>query len=133
MRPLTIFLSRLLGLFTLIFAMSMMLHRQSSVQAVTELIRDPPLLFILGMIALACGLAMVLTHNIWSGGALPVIVTLLGWSFLIRGVLLLSLSPRTLVNLFDALHFEDLFYVYMMIACLLGFYLTVMGFRRAWR
>jgi hypothetical protein len=25
------------------------------------------------------GLAMVLAHNVWSGGPLPVIVTLIGW------------------------------------------------------
>jgi uncharacterized membrane protein len=107
----------------------MALHRQSSVQTLTELIRDPTLLFI-GLIALVCGLAMVLAHNIWSGGALPVIVTLFGWSVLIRGLLLLSLSPRTLADLFEALHFEELFYLYMTIACILGLYLTVMGFRR---
>jgi uncharacterized membrane protein len=130
MRPLTIFLSRLLGLFTLIFSLSMALHRQASVQTLTELIRDPTLLFILGLIALVCGLAMVLAHNIWSGGALPIIVTLFGWSILIRGLLLLSLSPRTLADLFEALHFEELFYLYMTIAGILGLYLTVMGFRR---
>jgi hypothetical protein len=31
-------------------------------------------------IAVAAGLAMALEHNIWSGGALPVTVTLMGLS-----------------------------------------------------
>jgi hypothetical protein len=26
------------------------------------------------------GLAVVVAHNVWSGGALPVVVTLVGWA-----------------------------------------------------
>jgi hypothetical protein len=33
-----------------------------------------------GMVATSAGLAVVLAHNIWNGGALPVVVTLVGWA-----------------------------------------------------
>jgi hypothetical protein len=36
-------------------------------------------LFVVGVIAVAAGLAMVLGHNVWSGGVLPVVITLTGW------------------------------------------------------
>jgi hypothetical protein len=44
------------------------------------------------------GLAIVIGHNVWSGGALPVIVTLFGWIILIRGVVLLFPSPSAKIR-----------------------------------
>jgi hypothetical protein len=34
---------------------------------------------VMGLISLSAGLAIVLAHNIWSGGVLPVVVTICGW------------------------------------------------------
>ena len=85
MMPRTIFLARLLGLFFLLTGIAMLIRRDTMVATVMALLRDEPLLFALGMSALAVGLAMVLMHNVWSGGVLPVVVTLLGWTFVIRG------------------------------------------------
>ena len=36
-----------------------------------------------GMVATAAGLAMVLGHEVWSGGALPVLVSMMGWAALL--------------------------------------------------
>lgn len=41
-------------------------------------IADKSLMFTYAIISLALGLAMILGHNVWSGGALPVVVTLVG-------------------------------------------------------
>jgi hypothetical protein len=71
MQPLTIFLSRLIGLFAIALSLAIILHRKSFVEMASEMVRDPPLLFLVGLITLAIGLAMVLSHNIWSGGVLP--------------------------------------------------------------
>jgi len=91
---------------------------------------DPEPQKLLGLLALAAGLAMVLSHNVWSGGALPVVVTVIGWIILARGVVLLLLTPDAVARLFDAFRFADLFYLYAGIALLLGLYLTWEGFRR---
>ncbi|MDQ6703235.1 MAG: hypothetical protein M3Z96_09120 [Pseudomonadota bacterium] len=131
MRPLTIFLSRLLGLFALLLSLAMVLHRQSFVETAATLIHDRPLLLVLGMITLIAGLAMVLAHNIWSDGTLPVVVTLIGWITLIRSLILLLLPPQAVVSLFVMFHFEELFYLYAAITFVLGLYLTFMGFRRS--
>ena len=48
-------------------------------------------MFVLSIIIVAAGLAMVLAHNIWSGGAQAVVVTLVGWLTLIKGLLYLLL------------------------------------------
>jgi hypothetical protein len=129
--PLTTFLSRLIGLFCILVALPLSTHRQATVETIAALVHNPPLLFIAGMLFLAAGLAIVLNHNVWSGGVLPVIVTLLGWITLVRGLLLLSLSPETLAGLLGMVHFEQLFYLYVVISLVLGVYLTYSGFRPA--
>jgi hypothetical protein len=129
MSPLTVFLSRLLGLYCTLVAFSMILHKQATVETVTALLHDSPAMFVVGVVALGAGLAMVLAHNIWSGGALVVIVTLLGWTTLIKGLLFLFLPPHMEAGFFLAnLHYQQLFYVYAAISLVVGIYLTYRGF-----
>lgn len=129
MSPRTVFLSRLIGLYCILVTLSMAAHKQATLETVTALVHDPALLMIAGWLALAAGLAMVLGHNVWSGGALPVIVTLVGWITLIRGLLALLLPPEAAVGLFVGLYYERLFYVYLAVPLILGVYLTYGGFR----
>ena len=68
MLPRTLFLSKLIGLYCILIALSMMTRRQATVETVTVLLQNPSMTLILGIITLAAGLAMVLAHNIWSGG-----------------------------------------------------------------
>jgi hypothetical protein len=128
MSPLTIFLAKLLGLYCVILALTMIVRGQSAVAAMKALVANPSLLLFAEVIGLALGLAMVLSHNIWSGGALPVVVTLIGWLIVIRSAVLLALSPEATVKLVDALQYEKHFYIYMGATLALGLYLTYAGF-----
>ena len=128
MSPLTIFLARLLGLYCIILASAMITRKRNAVATVKAFIANPPLLLLAEVISLACGLAMVIAHNIWSGGALPVVVTLVGWLMVIRGAGLLALSPAGTAKLVEALRYEQLFYFYMGGTLVLGLYLTWAGF-----
>jgi vacuolar-type H+-ATPase subunit I/STV1 len=108
----------------------MFAHKGAIVETATALLHNPPMLFVLGLITLAVGLAMILVHNVWSGGALPVIVTLVGWLTLAKSLLFLSLSPESEAAFFlSGLHYEQLFYLYATICLILGIYLTYGGFR----
>jgi hypothetical protein len=130
MSPRTMFLSRLLGLYLILISLAMVTRRQATVESMTALMHNPPVLFVIAVIAVAAGLAMVLGHNVWSGGVLPVVVTLTGWLLLIKGALLLFLSPEAASGVFLAgLHYEQFFYLYVAIALFLGLYLTYGGFR----
>jgi len=130
MSPRTVFLSRLLGLYYILAALSMILHKQSFIETVTALLHNSPVMFVVGIITLAAGLAMVLAHNIWSGGAVAVVVTLIAWITLIKGLLFLFLSPEMQVTFFlTKLHYGHLFYVYTAISLVLGVYLTYGGFK----
>jgi len=127
----TLFLGRLLGLYCLVISVAMVVRRAETIETVTALIHSPPLLFLVGVIGTAVGLAMIVWHNVWSGGALPVTVTLTGWAALVKGLLLLFLSPEQAQGFFlDGLRYERYFYVYAAVTFLLGAYLTYGTSRR---
>jgi hypothetical protein len=84
-----------------------------------------------GWIALVVGLAIILVHNVWFGGAAALLVTLFGWAALIKGIILLFLPPQGADRYFAALHFEQRFYQYAVVLAVLGAYLTYAGFKRA--
>jgi hypothetical protein len=129
MSPRTIFLSKLFGLYFILVSLPMMLHKQAVIEMVTGLLRDPTTMFVLGLLALVAGLAMVLGHNIWSGGVLPVVVTIIGWLALIKGLLFLLLFSGGAEGLYlGTLHFSQLFYLYMAICLAIGACLTYGGF-----
>ena len=129
MSPRTIFLARLIGLFAVLLSLSELVHKQAMIETANALVRDRPLVLLLSMIGLLAGLAMVLAHNVWSGGALPVVVTLFGWILLFRGALLLFLSPDAIAGLLDFFRFAQLFYFYVGIMLVFGLYLTYAGFK----
>jgi hypothetical protein len=118
----------LLGLFTLITSFWLLIERQTAVSTIPALLGDRPAMVIFAIIALAGGLAIVLAHNIWSGGVLPILVTLIGWVMVIRGVLFLFLPPEATLQILATMQFERLFYLYLGIPFVLGIYLTYLAF-----
>jgi len=125
----TIFLARLIGVFEILIALSMLMHKQAFVELITAMLQDRPLLFFISIITVIAGLAIILSHNIWFGGALPVVVTLFGWAILLKGLLSLFFPPEVMISTLDILRFEEYFYLYAGAPLLLGLYLTYAGFR----
>ena len=126
----TLFLSRLIGLYCVVMAVSMFVRGRAFADAVMLLLNDPPLMLFVGIVTAAAGLAMVLAHNRWSGGALTVVVTVLGWTSLIKGMLLLLLAPEAEASMIlRGLHYRELYYLYAAICLALGMYLAYGGFR----
>ena len=107
----------------------MFAHSQATVEIMKAIIQDRPLLFISGLMGVTAGLAIVLVHNAWSGGVLSLLVTLFGWASLIKGVLLLTLSPEMESRVFIVgLHYNQHPNLYASFALLFGAYLTYAGF-----
>jgi hypothetical protein len=128
MKPLSVFLGRLLGLFTIITVCWLLADRQATVSMIPVLLGDRAAIIVLAILSLGAGLAVVLAHNIWSGGLLPILVTAVGWLLLIRGVLFLFLSYREISRILEFMQFGTFFYVYLAIPLLLGVCLTYLGF-----
>jgi len=126
----TAFLSRLIGVYCILIALAMAAHRRETTEAVIALVHDAPVLCVFGLLVVAAGLAMVLTHNVWSGGALPVIVTIIGWLWLIKGLLFLFLPPPAAVGIvLWGPAYAQYFFLDVALAFGLGAYLTYAGFR----
>jgi hypothetical protein len=125
MSPRTLFLGRLIGLYCILVAVAMFTHKQAMVETVTALLHDRPLLLVTGVVVVAAGLALILGHNVWSGGALPIVVTLIGWVALTKGLLILFLSPDVAAGFFlERLHFDEFYDGYATLSLVLGIYLT---------
>jgi len=110
-------------------AIAMFAQAQATVEIMKAIIQDRPLLFICGLVGVTAGLAIVLAHNVWSGGVLPILVTLFGWVSLIKGMLLLVLSPETESRVFIVGNgYEQHPNLFAAFALLLGAYMTYLGF-----
>jgi len=129
MSPRTSYLSKLVGLYCLVIAVSMMSHKQATVMMVSSIVNNAPLLLVTAILALVAGLAIILSHNVWSGSAPAVVVTLVGWVSFFKGLILLFLTPDSSVAYVNALHYDQFFYFYMSITLVTGAYLTFAGFR----
>jgi hypothetical protein len=125
MSQLTIFLARLLGLFTILVVAAMLIRGSALVEAA---LANQPAMLIYGITSLGLGLAMVLGHNVWSGGALPVVVTLVGWLILAKGIVLLLLAPDAVARLSGQMHDGGRFSLYLIPSLVIGIYLTWAGF-----
>ncbi len=124
----TVFLARLFGLYCIIIAAAMISQPDAFVAIVHAFVADTPLVLIAGVFTLFGGLALVLLHNYWSGGALTVIITLIGWLTLIKAVVLVVLPSTKLVALYGGVSQTHIL-ISGPLSLLLGIYLTVAGFR----
>lgn len=127
--PRTAFLGKLLGLYLIAISFTMFARAQATVEIMKAIIQDRPLLFIVGLLGVTAGLAIVLAHNVWSGGALPIIVTLFGWASLLKGLLLLVRLPEWESRVFIVgFRYEQHPNLFAAFAFLLGAYMTYSGF-----
>ena len=125
----TRFLARLIGLFLVAMSLALVVNQTAMTDTVTAIVHAPGLLLAFGMIALVVGLAVVLSHNLWSGGAAVILVTLFGWLMLVRGVGLLLLPSAVIVSLFERVHFGEFAYLYAAVVFVVGLFLAWSGFR----
>ena len=129
MSPLTRYLSRLLGVFLLVMAVSEWTQPGLLTVVAPAMVDQPALLWVSGMLTFAAGLAIVLGHNVWDDPAAAV-VSLLGWMMTIKGAGLVLIPAAGWTALLDAMHYPSHFGVYTIIPAMAGAYLTYAGFVR---
>lgn len=79
------------------------------------------------MLRVLIGLAIVLAHNQWQG-TLAIVVTLIGWITLLRGIGLMLLpadAERKVLTFFER---SSQYHVAAIIAIVFGFWLSYAGF-----
>ena len=125
MSKLTIFLARSIGLFMVLLVAGFLVRIGTAIEVTIE---DEGVMISYAIISLAMGVAMVIGHNVWSGGALPVVVTLVGWLVLAKGFLLLVLAPDEMSAMVQRMGYAEHYRLLLMPALVLGLYLTWAGF-----
>jgi hypothetical protein len=129
MSPLTRYLSRLLGVFLLVMAVSEWTQPGLLTVVAPAMLDQPALLWVSGTLTFASGLAIVLGHNVWSD-PVAAVVSLLGWMMTIKGAAILLVPAAGWIALLGALHYPSHSGVYTIIPALAGAYLTYSGFAR---
>jgi hypothetical protein len=124
----TVFLGKLFGLYLVAISIGMFVNKRRTLATLDEMARSGPGVLFSGMVATAAGLAIVLGHNVWSGGVLAVVVTLFGWAALLKGVSLLLIPPEQMASVYKGLGFERFFYVWMIVVLAIGLLITLDAF-----
>jgi len=125
MSKLTVYLARFIGLFTLLVGAGCLVR---GVALVESAIANGPVMLVYALVSLAAGLAMILGHNVWSGGALPVVVTLVGWLIAAKGVVLFFATPEALTQFLERMQYGEHYSLYVAPSLVIGLYLTWAGF-----
>lgn len=86
-------IAQLLGLYFIIVAVLVLVRRRSIMPAVSDLAENRPLLFVVALVELAAGLALILTQpsilESWMG-----IMSVIGWMLVIEAIIYLALPAR---------------------------------------
>jgi hypothetical protein len=125
----TVFLAKLLGLYVMAISAAMLADRRRTLATLDEMARSGAWMMFSGLVATAAGLALVLGHEVWSGGVLPVLVTTIGWAALLKGLLLLFVPGETIAAVYRTLGFERGFRVWMGGVFIVGLWMTIVAFR----
>jgi hypothetical protein len=124
----TAFLSKLIGFYAIAIAIALIVNKEMMAATVTGLFKDPSIVLVYAVMALGIGLAIVIGHNVWSGAA-AIIVTIIGWLSLFKGLVLLLLPANAQAAYFLGIHYDQYFYVYAAVTLVIGAYLVYQGFR----
>jgi hypothetical protein len=125
--PLTVFLAKLIGAILITVAAAMLARAKEMAEIARRMIADPGMVMFGGALRTGFGLAIVIGHDIWSGGALAVAVTLFGWTLYLSGLLLLFASQERLQRMLNAMSLQRNMGAYAAGVGLLGFYYLVAG------
>jgi hypothetical protein len=108
----------------ILMSLALVLRREPVTEIVPSFVGNPGLVLVTAIITLVAGLAIVLVHNRWTGGARTIIVTLIGWLLLVRAMVLLILPLRALADIVTAARADQFIYVYAAVWAVLGVFLV---------
>ena len=119
---------QVLGIAYLAVGLGILINPDFYKKLVTMFSENPPALYLSGLIALLVGYLLVTFHNIWPKDW-PVIITILGWVALIKGLFLLLLPKASIkiTNLFER-QMTKFLAVWAIVVAIVGGLLAWLGF-----
>ena len=121
------FIAQIIGLLFCIDAVGVLVNTAFYRRIVEEFIESPALCYLGGILALFFGLFILNFNNAWTADW-TVIITIIGWLSVVKGVLLI-VFPNVYLQFANWMRMGDAMMRYMgIIYLLLGLFLTVKGF-----
>ncbi len=123
----SLFLAKIIGPYCIIIALGILLNREFYQNVMRDFMRSAALVYIGGILSLIIGFLIVLTHNLWVRD-LPVIITIIGWGAIVKGVWLI-VFPNNLTKFTEAyLKNAGLLTAHMILIIVLGVALINYGY-----
>ena len=122
---LSVFLAKVLGLYLVIVAPAALLNRRHFPRLIKEFSDSLAMVVLSGFVALVLGLLLVVSHNVWTADW-RVIITLLGWLTLIKGVVRFAFPHK--VSRLSTAATSSWWAVVLVAFFTIGVYLTYKGF-----
>jgi ABC-type amino acid transport system permease subunit len=119
-----------MGLYVLIAGLTMLFWKARWWSVINDLCRPEgqTLGYVIGLIALPVGLLLVLSHNYWNSGLLPLVVTIFGWIILLKSIFVFVVSPAQMGRMVKMIRMESWWYIYVVVVLVIGAYLAYSGF-----
>ena len=92
--PTSTFLAKLIGPVALAIGVGLIANAAAYRRLADEFLRSTALIYLSGLLALSAGLAIVLSHNVWTADW-RVLITVLGWLAVLAGVVRIVLPQGT--------------------------------------
>ena len=93
----SILLAKIFGLTYVVVGLGLLVNGDYYYKLYKEYLKTPPIVYLTGILALVVGVVMVTYHNYWIS-SWEIIITIMGWMALLKGILLMIL-PNAMVDL----------------------------------
>jgi len=119
-------LARIIGPIMIVPAIGIVLKFAEYQRLFEEFSKSPSLCYLGGFMAFGLGLVVLQFHNRWEV-RWPVLITIVGWVSLIKG-LILMLFPGSMLNLWQPITAGPALIISVTISCAVGVFLTIKGY-----
>jgi hypothetical protein len=127
--PAAVFIARLIGPLFVALGAGILLNTALYADMIAEAVQIPTLIYFSGLLALSAGLGILNTHRAWTSDW-RVIITVLGWLFVIAGVIRIVL-PRVTMSLATTIYSGSAaMAIVAVVVLVLGGFLSFKGYRR---
>jgi hypothetical protein len=124
---LTSYIAELLGLYMVVAGVLMVVKRKAVLELMPKFVENPALTYLLGSLRVLIGLAIVLARDAWAG-TLGMVLLIIGWLTLLRGIAMLLLPLETERKLLAAFTRNSVWYASAAVAIVVGAWLAYAGF-----
>ena len=119
----TLFLAKVMSAVFAPLGLAMLLNSKHFKAIIDDFVKSPGLIYVTAFFMTAMGALMVCSHNVWEGGALPILVTLFSWMLFVKGLAYLVFPKQVVSWVKKFKSSSSLYLVGGLVAILVGAYL----------